>query len=213
MKYRSVFLAILLAGSFLLGMALTGCQPEQISVETAGKTQPAEVETGKVFQGEYYIREKPSSSSELEPGLYCLTAVDGEGSFLLAGPGQAGDRLIREQRFFSRAWVEVRAGELLTFSQARIESYEERKQQNRFPSRLRDGFFLIGVDIFPGVLRVQRSEYLENEPTVCEVYATAHDLSDGPVQRYEIDGSPIEIVVEEGEFLLLRNAEAYIPPS
>ncbi|NLB27917.1 MAG: hypothetical protein GX819_03090 [Clostridiaceae bacterium] len=207
MRYRPAFLAILLVGTLLF----TACQPRPEPVESVGTEAQAEGEPDKIFQKEYQIRETPESPTDLKPGLYCLSAVDGEGSFQLVAPDQTGDKLIREQRFSSRAWVEVRAGELLRFSGSVIETYDEREQQEYCPTRLGNGFFLIGVDLFPGILTVEAMESEGSGDPVCEIYTTAHDLLEGPVRIYEFDYPIINIRLEEGEFLLLQNADIFIP--
>lgn len=217
---RHPVLLLLLFATFLAGILLQGCQPglpavteSQTPAVTAATTATTTGgEQGSSFEREIIIREKPQAPTDLLPGLYCLSALEGQASFQLLAQGQDQDKLIREQAFSSRAWVEVKAGELLRFSGAKIESHDEREQQGCFPTRLSDGFFLIGLDLFPGILTVKVLQPEEGGP-VCEVYTTAHDLSEGPVRRYEFDYSLISIEVEEGEFLLLRNAEAYVPPS
>ncbi len=220
MKRHAVLILILVL-ALLTGLLLQSCQPglpagtDAPATTTAG-AEPSGPEQSKHaddFQNELYVRDIRQSPTDLEPGLYCLSALEGDGSFQLVVPGQEQDKLVREGQFSSRAWVEVRANELLRFSGAKLESWDEREQQGCFPTRLSDGFFLIGMDLFPGILTVKVLQPETSESPVCEIYASAHDLSEGPIRRYGFDYSLINIEVEEGEFLLLQHAEAYVPPS
>ena len=113
------------------------------------------------------------------------------------------------------AWVEVKAGELLKVKGSNLETFEERELLGPSSSRLNNGFFLVGMDICPGTLAVQSVGRVGEDGTrpVCAVFDNAHDMSQGPVRSYDFDFSLIYIEVEEGEFLYLHNAEAYVPPT
>ncbi len=193
---RSVL--ILLSVALLLGVALA-CSP----------SAPA----GEAFDRTLLVREPAQAEDEISPGLYCLTSIAEESLFELLGAAGGEEDLIRSQVFASRAWVEVRAGESLRYKGATIESYEERDRLGCQSGRLSNGFFLIGMDLFPGVLTVRGQEKEDPESWVCEIYKQAHDLEEGPVRRYEFDYPQIFIEVEEGEFIYLWHAEAYVPPS
>lgn len=215
MRYRPVLVATLLCGVLLTGfIAAAGCQAAQppAPAETARPPETAPETPEVIFTRELLVKEEAKSETEIEPGLYCLTATEGDGFFRLVVPGQK-ESLIREFSFDQRAWVEVKAGELLKVKGSRLETREDREMQACSASRLNNGFFLVGVDIYPGVLAVQSTGTGDEDTPVCAVFDNAHDLSQGPVSSYDFVFSVINIEVEEGEFLYLRNAEAYIPPS
>ncbi len=166
-----------------------------------------------IFDREIQVVDSPDAQDEMSPGLYCLVSTSGDSRFnLVVGQGSR-EESIRAMDFSSRAWVELRAGEILKVKDALIESYDEREMKGCYPTRLSNGFFLIGMDLFPGRLTVTGLESEGDQARICEVYDNAHDLSEGPVRRYDFNYSMINIDVEEGEFLYLRNTEAYIPPS
>lgn len=174
---------------------IAGCRPQRMT-----------------FDHTYNVREKPEYETDITPGLYCLSATGGEGLFHLVEPAGSYDDLVRSQRFLSRAWVEVRANETLKFNNAKIESQDERQKLGCFPTRLRNGFFLIGFDLFPGKLKIRPRTDQDEADWICEVYADAHDLSAGPLRRYDYKDTWVDIIVEEDEFLHLWGAEVYVPP-
>ena len=215
MRYRSVLVASILSGILLTGvLAATGCQSARTPAptETARPPVTAPENIEPIFSRELLVKEDAGSETEIQPGLYLLTATDGEGFFRLVIPGQE-ESLIRELEFKEKAWVEVKAGELLKIRDAGLETFEERELMGRSTSRLNNGFFLVGMDIYPGTLAVQSLGRGGEDGPVCAVFDSAHDLSQGPVRSYDFDFSLIYIEVEEGEFLYLRNAEAYVPPT
>ncbi len=169
---------------------------------------------GEAFDATLLVRDPAQGDKEINPGLYCLTATEEEGLFELLGESEGDEDLIRSQVFASRAWVEVRTGETLRYKGSYIESYEERDRLGCQSGRLSNGFFLIGMDLFPGILTVRGLDKEDPETWVCEVYKQAHDPEkEGPDRSYEFDYTQIFIEVEEGEFIYLWHAEAYVPPS
>lgn len=159
------------------------------------------------------ISENPSEEGEIAPGLYCLVATEGVGLFNLTEGPINREIPIRSQSFSTRAWVEVRDGETLKFNNSGIETYEQRQQYGCFPSRLHNGFFLVGMDVFPGMITIRTLDAEEGETKLFEIYHDAHDLSEGPVERHVLEDSWIDVEVKEGEFLHLQNTEIYVPPS
>lgn len=194
-ELRRVFLLLVLAALALTALA---CSPSAPSIS---------------YDREIQIVDQPDAQDQMAPGLYCLVST-GEGSHfdLVAGKG-SGEKIIRTMDFSSRAWVEVFAGETLKYKAAQIETHEERDMKGCYPTRLSNGFFLIGLDLFPGTLTVRGLDLKTGEAWLCEVYDNAHDLSAGPVRSYEFNNPIINVEVENGDFLYLRNTEAYIPPS
>lgn len=166
------------------------------------------------FDREISIVDQVDGPDQMTPGLYCLVST-GEGSLLnLVERSGLKERPVRSQVFSSRAWVEVREGEVLKFNKARIDSHEERERQGCMPpTYLGNGFFLIGLDFFPGSLSIKTMDLKSGGRWICEVYDNAHDLSNGPIRAYDFDHPLITIDVEEGEFLRLENTEAYVPPT
>lgn len=196
---RTAIRFLLLMSLACLALLAAACSPSTPSTET--------------FDREIQVVDSPGAQDEMAPGLYCLVSTGGGSRFDLAVGQGSRETLIRAMEFSSRAWVELRPGETLKVKEALIESYDEREMKGCYPTRLSNGFFLIGMDLFPGRLTVNRLDSEGDQGWICEVYDNAHDLSEGPVRRYDFDYSMINIDVEEGEFLYLRNTEAYIPPS
>jgi len=152
MRYRPVLVATLLCGVLLTGfIAAAGCQAAQppAPAETARPPETAPETPEVIFTRELLVKEEAKSETEIEPGLYCLTATEGDGFFRLVVPGQE-ESLIREFSFDQRAWVEVKAGELLKVKRSSLETREDREMQACSASRLNNGFFLVGVDIYQG---------------------------------------------------------------
>lgn len=194
--------------ALLLALPAAGCQPGG----SQSTVTPEPSESPPVFEHEVHVRIPAEEPTDLEPGLYCLTALNGDGLFHLLAADRNQTDPVRVQAFRQRAWVEVRQGEILRYKGAKVETEEEREMQGCYPVTLRDGFFRIGLDIFPGMLTVTGGQ-ADGETPVCEIYASAHDLAGGPLRTYELKDSLNYIQVSEGEYLYLWGAEAYIPPT
>ncbi|HHX29676.1 MAG TPA: hypothetical protein GX720_00435 [Clostridiaceae bacterium] len=166
------------------------------------------------FDRQLAVTSSASSENEIKPGLYCLLAMGNGGTFSLTEKDGKEEREVWGRDFTSRVWVEVREGEVLNISSADLQTMEDRRIEGCSPTRLRDGFFYIGYDFYPGTLLVRTLASGTIDDWVCDVYANAHDLSEGPIRSYEFD-SPhnIYIDVAEGEFLYLKHTEVTIPPS
>ena len=125
----------------------------------ACQTKPKPVPFDRVLT----VNENPSGEGEIAPGLYCLVATEGVGLFNLTESPINRETPIRSQSFSTRAWVEVRDGETLKFNNSGIETYEQRQQYGCFPSRLSNGFFLVGMDVFPGMSSIRTLDAEEGE--------------------------------------------------
>lgn len=198
MQHRRFIPTVLIIVLLSLLMAAVGCQ---------AKPKP------EAFEHIRYVNDNPSSDQEIAPGLYCLVAYEGGGLFNLTTGPVNRETPIRSQAYATRAWVEVKDGDILKFNNSGLETHEQRQQYGCFPSRLRDGFFLVGMDIFPGTITIRTLDVEEAALKLCEIYHNARDLSEGPVERHILEDAWIDIDVEEGEFVHLQNTEIYIPPS
>ncbi len=166
------------------------------------------------YDFEYDVRVEPKHSQDIAPGLYCVVAKNQEeGLFNLVMPLGGSEDLLRSQTFKTHAWVEVKEGERLLINKAKLFTEAERKASLRdVMMDIRDGFFKVGEEVMPGYHMIKGLPLEEGQQSRCEVYSNARSFKEGPLRTYEVlTDSFVDVEVVEGEFLLLENAEIYIP--